>query len=251
MSDRALPWVLSLLLSVAAHAQAPAQYAAPPQVSADSEAWFRAGTPIAWNGELYYPAGSSEAFDPYRMTRVGSYSGIPLYIDRNPGNGNVILVPTAGGRVQPYLAPDVPPAPPNALRLTPEGYVMQGPIPPAFARTNPGAEPPQPMSPAVPVVAPSVGRTTPLAAAESRPVATAGRVTTVTNSPGTRPRGINGAWIEFDGRRYVSAGKAVALASDFTQTGEYRGWPVYRRAGDTSIIYVPTTADLVAPFKPR
>lgn len=227
MRDRALPWVLSLLLSAAVQAQAPAQYTAPPQVSAEGEPWFRVGTPIAWNGELYYAAGSPEAFDPYAMTRVGSYSGIPLYMDRNPANANVVLVPITGGRVQPYLAPEIAPAAPNALRLTPEGYVAQGPIPP------------------------SVGRTTPLVAAEPGPVATSGRVTTVTNRPGARPRGINGAWIQFDGRRYVLAGKAVPLDSAFIPAGEHRGWPVYRRADDTSTIYVSTTADLVAPFRPR
>jgi hypothetical protein len=252
MRERLFTFLLFLLLSAAVQAQTVAQYTAPPQVSADAEPWFRAGSPIAWNGELYYPAGPPEAFDPYGMTRVGSYSGIPLYMDRNPANANIVLVPIAGGRVQPYLAPAMAAAAPNALRLTPEGYVAQGPIPPSLAGGYSASRVPRRMSPAVPVVAPSVGRTTPLSAKAPGPVATAGRVTTVTNSsvPGARPQGINGAWLNFDGRRYVSAGTAVPLSSDFIQAGEHRGWPVYRRAGDTTTIYVPMTSDMVAPFKP-
>jgi hypothetical protein len=109
------------------------------------------------------------------------------------------------------------------------------------------------MSPAVPIIAPSIGRTAPFATAEPPHAGTAGRVTTITNSPvpGVRPRGINGAWMDFEGKRYVSAGEAVALGSDFTRIGEHHGWPVYRRPGDPSTIYVPMTADLVAPFSPR
>jgi hypothetical protein len=89
------------------------------------------------------------------------------------------------------------------------------------------------------------GRTSP------RPTGTSGRVT-VTNAPSpTKPKGINGAWVEYDGRRWVTSGKAVDLSPEFKQVGEYRGFPVYQRRGDPLTIYIPSVGDLVVPFRPR
>jgi hypothetical protein len=266
MRGRALPYVLVVLLSGAAEAQTwqPAQ---PPLVTAENESWYRAGDPIEWNGDLYYPAGAPEAFNRYQMVRAGSYRGIPLYTDTMLEPYSIVFVPIAGGRMQPYERPRTgmlagsagsrmsafPTAPSTeraaALGLTPEGFVAQAAAPPTFARAydRSAGEPPQPISPAVPVVATGMGT-----AAPPQPAGTSGRIVTVTNGASTlvHPQGINGAWIDYNGRRWVSAGPAVDLTADFVHAGDYRGSPVYELRDDRLTIYIPTTGTLVVPFKP-
>ena len=257
MRGRALPLVFVLLLSGVAQAQMTWQPTAPPLVTADNETWFRAGQPIEWNGELYYAAGAPEGFNRYQMVRAGSYRGIPLYTDATLEPYSIVFVPIAGGRMQPYERPrtgmlagsigsrtsSFPTSPatetPAALTVTSGGFVAQAPAPPMFARPYDIAPGPAPeAAPAMPAPA---------------PVATSGRVKTVTNHATTaaRPSGINGVWIEFDGRRWVGSGRAVDLTADFTQAGTYRGSPVYRKHGDPVTIYVPSAGTLVVPYKPR
>lgn len=277
MRGRALPFVLLMLLSVPARAQMTWQPTAPPLVTAENEAWYRAGDAIEWNGEFYYPAGTPEAFNRYQMVRTGSYRGIPLYTDATLEPYSIVFVPIAGGRMQPYERPrtgmlagsagsrtssfPTPPATEQvaALGVTSEGFVTQAPAPPTFARAydlGPGVEP-EPMSPAVPVVAGTTGRrpSTPAMSGETtstRAKGTSGRVTTVTNVASTamRPMGINNVWLTYNGRRWVSAGPAVERDAAFTRVGDYRGSPVYQRNGDSLTIYIPTTSDLIVPFKP-
>src|SRR5262249_37560999 len=105
MRDRALPFVLVLLLSGAAEAQMTWQPTQPPLVTADNETWYRAGDAIEWNGQFYYPAGAPEAFNRYQMVRAGSYRGIPLYTDATLEPYSIVFVPIAGGRMQPYERP--------------------------------------------------------------------------------------------------------------------------------------------------
>ena len=262
MRRRALPIVFVLLLSGAAAAQTwqPTQ---PPLVTAENETWYRAGDAIEWNGAFYYPAGVPQAFNRYQMVRAGSYRGIPLYTDTMLEPYSIVFVPIAGGRLQPYERPRTgalagsagsrmsafPSAPSTegaaAMGMTPEGFVVQAPAPPTFARAYDLGPAParEPISPAMPL--PSTG-----SSAAPRPTGTSGRITNVTNSAAA-PKGINNAWIDYNGRRWVSSGKAVGLTADFTRTGEYRGAPVYQRGGDSITIYVPTSTSLVAPFKPR
>jgi len=269
MRARALPLVLLLSLSGPAYAQVTWQPTPPPLVTAENEPWFLAGDAIEWNGAFYYPAGAPEPFNRYQMVRSGSYRGIPLYTDTTLEPNSIVFVPIDGGRMQPYelprtgrlagsvgsRAPSFPTgaatAPSGALSVTAEGYVAQAPAPPTFARAYDLGEGPQPMSPAVPIV--TAAPTTPTGTAGAsvpRPSGMAGRVTNITSN-GARPKGINSVWIEYGGRRWISAGKAVDLTSDFAKVGEYRGSPVYQRRGDSLTIYVPMTQGLVAPFKPR
>jgi hypothetical protein len=281
MRSRALLFLCALLLSTSAEAQVMWQPTEPPLVTAENESWFRSGGAIEWNGEFYFPAGAPEAFNRYQMVRAGSYRGIPLYTDTTLEPYSIVLVPIAGGRMQPYERPragmlagsagsrssSFPTAiePGSALAVTNEGYVAQAPAPPTFARAYDLGPAPttQPVSPAVPIVGSLGVRQTPASAAGTsgrvtapvapQPAGTSGRVTTVTNGASTaaRPQGINGAWVEYAGRRWVSAGKGVDLTADFAQIGEYRGSPIYQRRGDTSTIYVPMTPGLLVPFKSR
>ena len=259
MRRRALPVVFVLLLSGQAYAQVTWQPTRPPLVTAENEPWYRAGAAIEWNGDSYYQAGAPEAFNAYQMVRAGSYRGIPLYTDTTLEPYSIVFVPIGGGRMQPYerprtgmlagsvgsRAPLLPTETPGAVTLTPEGYVAQAPGPPTFARAydlgGSASSAPQPISPAVPVVGtmgtlvPSEPQST--ARAARRPARTARQSATI--------------YLDYNGRRWVSAGPAIDLDSTFARVGEFRGSPVYQHAGDTLTIYVPTSDRLVVPFKPR
>ena len=275
MYGRALSAALLLaaaLIPCSADAQVTWQATAPPLVTAENETWFRAGQAIEWNGEFYYPAGAAEAFNRYQMVRSGSYRGIPLYTDATLEPYSIVFVPIAGGRMQPYERPrtgmlagsvgsrasQLPSgaAGTSGLTLTNDGFVTQAAAPPTFARAYDlapaapavvvaTAKPaPQP-APVPAATAGTTGRTAPPATA-----ATSGRVTTVTNrSSKVAPKGINGIWLDYDGRRWVSAGKAVDVTDEFTRIGTFRGFPVYQRRGDSLTIYVPSAGDLVVPFR--
>jgi len=265
MRGRALPIVFAVLLSTAAEAQVTWQPTPAPLLTADNETWFRAGEPITWDGGVYYPTGAPEAFNRYQMVRVGAYRGIPLYSDTTLEPNSIVFVPIAGGRMQPYQLPRTgrlagtvgsrtsafPTAPatesPAGLGVTREGFIAQAPAPPTFA-------PPYDIGGSVTGTAGVTPAPTPASAAPA--VGTSGRVTrvtTVTNRPSTaaRPLGINGAWLTYDGRRWVSAGKAVERTNDFAQVGAYRGTPVYQRRGDATTIYLAVAGELISPFKQR
>ena len=262
----------AVLLPRLAAAQVTWQPTQPPLVTAENETWYRAGDAIEWNGEFYLPAGAPEAFNRYQMVRAGSYRGIPLYTDATLEPNSIVFVPIAGGRMQPYERPrtgmlagsvgsrtpsfPVPPAtePVAALGVTAEGYVAQAPAPPTFARAYDVGESVerQPLSPAVPVLAGRIGSVS-AQEPQGRATGTSGHITTVSNGPATavRPKGINSAWLDYNGRQWISAGKAMNLDEAFTRAGTYKGSPVYQRRGDTLTIYIPTLGGLVAPFKPR
>jgi hypothetical protein len=225
----------------------------PPLVTADNETWYRAGDAIEWNGALYYPAGVPEAFNRYQMVRSGSYRGIPLYTDTTLEPYSIVYVPIAGGRMQPYERPRTGmlagsvgsrmsafPIPPStesaaALTITTEGFVTQAPAPPMFARAydlGPQPQPPAIVGTRAPVATSGTSATTP------SPAGTSGRVTTVTNRATTaaRPQGINGIWLNWDGRRWISSGPAVELTDGFISIGAYRKSPVYQHVGDSLTI---------------
>ncbi len=105
MRDRALPFVLLMLLSASAHAQVVWQPTPAPQVTAENAAWFQSGEPIDWNGDLYYPAGPDQFFNRYQMVRSGSFRGIPLYTDTTLQPNSIVFVPLPGERMRPYERP--------------------------------------------------------------------------------------------------------------------------------------------------
>jgi hypothetical protein len=86
------------------------------------------------------------------------------------------------------------------------------------------------------------------AAPVSAPLPTPGGVVTA-----LRPQSNDGVWIDYAGRRWVSAGPAVSFDdSVFTQTGQYNGFPVFaRRQSSDPMIYLPTRGNLVAPYRIR
>jgi hypothetical protein len=247
-AQRAVLTAFFTIIPCVAAAQTVWQPAQAPTVTAETSSWFMSGEPITINGELYFPAGAVTFFNAFQMVRSGSFNGIPLYMDPGFQSDTTIFVPLSGGRMQPYQRRQ-----PGTLAA-----LNGGPLP-AFSGSPP------PTLPAVASLAGSasdlltqVAATAPLSAGNTvpQPVGTSGRVA-VTRAPSrvttlNPPTGTNAVWINFDGRRWFSAGKAIDYdAAVLTRVGTYRGWNVYMRNGDRTTIYVPGVPGKLSPYKAR
>jgi hypothetical protein len=85
-----------------------------------------------------------------------------------------------------------------------------------------------------------------------QPVGTSGHATASGPvSTAIPPKGINNAWIEFDGSRWVADGKAIPRTDDMQEVGQHRGFSVYARGSVRATIYVPSVGNLVVPFVRR
>jgi hypothetical protein len=256
---RALVVAASLvLIPSAARAQMIWQPAPPPLVTADNTSWFVAGDPVEWNGDRYYPGGAAQFFNAFQMVRSGSFKGIPLYTDTTLQPNSIVFVPLSGGRMQPYE---------RTIPGTVAGTTGSRP-PVVVAEIGPYAAPPAgPQAAAPPTFAPaydvvvleSNAAVTPAPAAVGtsgrsvRAVATTARSTAAPRTTTLRkPTGANGIWINFDGRRWFSDGKAIDYdAASLSQIGTYHGWSVYTRNGDSSTIYIPSTPGRLTPYRVR
>jgi len=217
MRDRALLLILAMSLSVGAQAQIIQQPTPPPLVTGDNASWFSLGDPVEWNGHLYYPTGTQEQFNPYQMVPDGSFRGVPLYISSVLEPGSTVFVPLSGGLMKPYQRRDTDAV--ASLRSMSE---------PMAVGTSGRVD-----------IAPGLG-------AE---VAKAPRRTVSTLIP---PAGVNGIWVDYGGRRWFLAGKAIDYdAATLAEVGTYHGWSVYTRNGDRSTIYIPTTPGRLAPYTTR
>jgi len=232
---------LVLLATVAgfvriAHAQATWQPTPTPAVSAENESWYQQGEPIRWSGDYYYRAGAQVFFNQYQMVRAGSFRGVPLYTDATLDPLAIVYVPIGRGLMQPYerrrtgdlagttgnRAPSFP------TSIGAEGFAERTDAPEPEPRPVAIEEPEAPLTPRSIVEAP-------------RP------------APGTveRPKGINGVWVTYEGRRMFSAGQAVPIDSHFRQIGTYQGFSVYRRDDERGTIYIPTADGMAAPYRER
>ena len=142
------------------------------------------------------------------------------------------LLRALGGGI-PLWALWYPPAP-MPVPLTP--FSMAGDVLPSGSATNifiVVGQPPSGVTSAAPV---------------SAPPPSPGAVVTA-----LRPESNDGLWINYAGRRWVSAGAAVPFdESLFMQTGQYNGFPVFtRRQSSDQVIYLPTRGNLVAPYRIR
>jgi hypothetical protein len=230
-----------LLVAAGAGAQLTIQPTPPPAVSADSEPWYRAGEPVAYAGDLYYPAGPQVHFNANEMVRSGYYGNVPIYTRTTIEPYTVIFIPLAGGLMQPYeRRPDSPRS---------SGFTMaQAPAPPGFGpallleSTPPAAEAPAPDE----------------TSSVSEPVGTSGRVA-ATSVPAPlvyrRQDSPNGIFVEFEGSRWFSSGRPAPLSAfRVVRIGGYHGFPVYaERASDASTIYIPIAqgVDIVASYSKR
>jgi hypothetical protein len=256
MRRRALLFAIALLTSAPLFAQATWQPTPPPLVTAQNESWYLAADAIEWAGAFYSPAGAPRYFDPYQMVKAGSYRGIPLYTDATRGPYDVVYVPIGSDLMQPYMRPRTGELSGTASTLSPEfpvGVATEGnPTaqlaerqtagPPAMARSYdvmPGAEltPLEGQTAAPPETTGTMGRS----------LAMPGRIDSV-----LPPRGVNGIWVNYDGGRWFLSGKATDFdPAHFTKIGQYYGFPVYERNGDSSAIYIPSTPGLLARYAQR
>jgi hypothetical protein len=222
----------------------------PPLVTAANESWYVLREPLQFAGELYGPAGPPVFFNGYTMVRSGHYNGVPLYADTTVEPFSVVLVPISRGLMQPY----------TRLKLSPAPVIMAA-VSPTATPLSPGA-----ISVYTPETAATLGTPTGTVAPpvtirdaprpDSEIVGTTGIVTprrpAVPVVSMRRPESNDGVWIMFAGERWLSAGAAIPLTADFVRVGEYAGFPVFaRRDFSQEVIYVPSRAGLIAPYRLR
>jgi hypothetical protein len=268
---RPLLVALALLAAAPAAAQIQSRPTDPPLVTAANESWYLLREPLQFAGDLYYPGGAALFFDGHRMVRVGHYNGVPLYADATVEPFSVVLVPVSRGLMQPYQRPRRGALAGTTGSTTPAFpvAVVPGATVPVAAAAAPPTSPPLPPG-AMGVFTPEgaqaqiIARTAPLADPERAvadreqgAVGTTGVTGTARAQTGPpivslrRPESNDGIWVMFGGEKWVSSGIAVPLsAAQFVRVGEHRGFPVFaRRELDEDVIYLPTRAGLVAPYR--
>jgi hypothetical protein len=230
---------LLLLISHSAHAQTIWQPTPAPLVTAENAPWFSKGEPVHWNGDLYYPTRAVQHFDAFEMVRTGSFRGIPLYIDPMLEANSVVFVPLSGGLMQPYER--------QQTSQTLAGYdaIAQAPSAPSRAAAyDPFVEP----SPVAVASLRSIAEPMAIGTSGRAVRAPASQVVSTLNPP----TGVNGIWVNYAGRRWFLAGKAIDYdAATLAEVGTYHGWSVFTRDGDRSIIYIATTLGRLAPYAAR
>jgi hypothetical protein len=260
--------LLVLLAAAPALAQIQMRPTDPPIVTAANESWYLLGEPIQFAGDVYYPAGPAVFFDGNVMVRSGHYNGVPLYMDATIEPYSVVFVPVRRGLMQPYerrrqgdlvgTTGSRAPSFPVRIAPVPGRGILQAPVSPTQMPIPSGAisaytpepgtimlesdEPIVPPTRAQPATADNLGA--------ARAAGGAGPIL-VNNAALRRPESNDGIWIQFEGDKWVSAGKAVPLrAQDFRKVGEYEGFPVFARTrGEAATIYLPTRDGLVAPYR--
>jgi hypothetical protein len=253
--------VMAGLAPVWLSAQVNVRPTAPPTVTAENEAWYRTGEPIAFAGNTYYPTGPATHFLADEMVRSGFYKGIPLYSRTTIEPYSVVFVPIDGGRMQPYerrragelagtsgsTVAALPVEIPSATVRSDFSPSLQAPAPPFAASPSAIDEPP----PAAEVTS------RPAAATPAVPIATTGRAVRPASSARARVRreAANAIFVEFDNAKWFSSGPPLTLdLRSLTRVGERGGFPVYRDSrGTTSTIYIPIAqgVDALAPYSRR
>jgi len=161
--------------------------------------------PVIYNGQSYDAAGPTVFFDPDVMVRVGTFEGLPLYVDTTVEPNSIVYVPIGGAELRPY-------------ELRRSG---------ALAGTGGSRAPETPIEPR------PVSTAGTLTTVVARP-----RAMRIESIP--PPHTNAGISIEFNGSRWYHAGAAVVYSPErFVPAGEYHGFPVYaERDGRADRIYV-------------
>jgi len=238
-----------------------------PVVTAENETWLRTGEPLAFAGNLYYPAGAAIHFLANEMVRTGSFRGVPLYSRTTIEPFSVIFVPIGGGLMQPYerrrdfdlagtqgsSAPALSPALASSVSPTtaaspygaPSPAMAQAAAPPVVGAPLILDEPVAAAAGISPAAAPTVSAT-------SQPVATTG----LSNAAPirVRPEAANAIYVEFNNARWFSARTPASVdVRSLTQVGELQGFPVYATGPGASTIFVQSVrgVDTYAQYSRR
>lgn len=241
----------------------------PPLVNAAGATWQLNGEPIFHEGNFYYPAGATVYFDGKIMVRTGVYAGVPVYADVTLEPFSMVYIPIGGLVMRPYerrregeLAGTVGSRTPSFpiqrdVELSASSGTV-GLITPAVTGLEQEYRADTDfVTVRVPVSA--LGRSASAPAPPAPPTQTAEfQATGVVSVTATQAAGGSvdqaGLWIEFNGARWYSAGRAVDYdSSRFEPVGDYRGFPVYRDRSDAADrLYVTVVHDgPVAPFARR
>jgi hypothetical protein len=228
-----------------------------PAVTAEDRPWFLAREPVVFAGSLYYPSGPQVYFNRFEMIRSGYYDWVPLYTRTTLEPYSILFVPVAGGLMQPY-----------ERRRSGELAGTAGSTAPGFPIDRPAgiatsvqessgipqaAGPPTGLGPSIPFPASSLGMVQPAPVADAR-VATTGTASPAPSGAlrsAARPEGLNGVFVEYDGRRWFNRGAAVSFdPAAFVASGTHRGATVYMKRGDTTTIYIPVAESVgaVTPY---
>jgi hypothetical protein len=208
----------------------------PPQVSAAAAEWQINSEPMPFAGLVYYPTREIRQFDGQVMAQMGVYQGVPIYADLTLEPYSLVYVPLGPDRVRMYERKRDHELAGTTGSRAPSFPVESPSVVPETLVTGPSDE--RQAAPAR--VVSTVGSVAPTpapvetAAAPVRP-----RHTRIGSIPA--PHAPNGIWLQFDGKRWYSAGVATSFSPDrFTPVGEYRGVPVYRdRNSAKDEIWVP------------
>jgi hypothetical protein len=239
---RSLFVAFALLVAAPAFAQVQSRPTDPPIVTADNESWYRAAEPLQFAGDLYFPAGAKVFFNGNTMVRTGHYNGVPIYADTTFEPYSVVFIPISRGLMQPYerrRRGDLAGTTGSRTPSFPVGTIAEGRG--VIEAAAPPTDLPRPIG-AISVFTPDAGVASSAASAQrdAQPIVTL-----------LRPESNDGIWIRFSGSTWISAGSAVPLsAADFQLVGDYAGFPVFaRQRVKEDIIYLPTRAGLVAPYR--
>lgn len=244
-----------LLTPQLSRAQAYWQPTPTPIENAAREPWQVNGEAIYYQGAFYYPVGPTEFFDGNAMQRTGDYEGVPLYENRFVEPQSLLYVPVSRGQMRPY----------ERLRYGVKGGTVGSrtgwfpiqrdvelslgklePVPDRFRVTSGGAQWdwPEPVSaPQPPALMSLGGRQAPSVSP-----------TAVIREVPRRETTNAGAFIELEGVRYFSSGKAVVNDPQrFSRTGELRGAALFRDArGDRRTVFVEVVpGGALAPYSRR
>jgi hypothetical protein len=165
----------------------------------------------------------------------------------------MVLVPVSRGLLQPYrrvqstaapvvimaaVSPTAPPLSPGAISVYTPETVYAPETGTTVGISQPAVVPRDDYAPLTEVVG-------------TTGIAPIGRQTAVPIVSMRRPESNDGVWIMFGGEKWVSAGTAIPLvAADFLRVGEYAGFPVFARRDFTQeVIYLPSRAGLIAPYR--
>jgi hypothetical protein len=256
---RSLAVALILLAAVSAEAQVVNRPTDPPIVTAENDSWYRLREPVQFAGEDYFPAGATVFFNGNTMVRTGHYNGVPLYADTTLEPYSIVYVPIGRGVMQPYERARSGDLAGTSGSRTPSfptrAAAEHRAAPAAVAAVSPTALP-RPLG-AISAFTPeagAVGTTGISSRGTTAIVGTTGTVTVRQAPPAVatiEAKSRDGIWLEFMGGKWVSAGPAVPLrAAEFMRVGDYAGFPVFARQGlNEEIIYLPTLAGYVAPYR--